>query len=465
VSLLGAIAVGVVLLAVNAFFVAAEFAIIAARRSRLEGLAAEGDGRAAQALAGIHELSLMLAAAQLGITMASLGLGAVTEPAIDHGLAQLLGRTFLPEAASAGIAFAVALAIVVVLHMVVGEMAPKSWAITHPETSVLVLIRPFRAFAFGFRPFIWLLNWLANGVVRLFRVEPQDELAQVHAPSDLLMLVQTSAREGTLAREDETLLSRALDLSGLDAQAAMSPRPDVVAVSAEASAEQLEAIASRTGRSRVPVYEGELDQVVGILHIKDLLALTPEQRTTATARSLARPALLVPETKPVEDLMLEMRQQRQHIAVVVDEYGAVSGIVALEDLLEELIGEFEDESDRGARPLVPRRDGALLVPGNLRPDELKDRAGLELPEGEYETVGGLVMARLGRIPRVGDLVKVNSSVLEVTRIQGHRVLELALHQEHHDSAGAAGGRVGGPAATTRRSVTCSPARGRPPPSG
>jgi CBS domain containing-hemolysin-like protein len=423
---LWAIVAGLALLAANGFFVAAEFALLASRRSRLEALAEDGNRSAEQALKGIRELSLMLAGAQLGITMASLGLGAVAEPALDSWIAALLGRTGLPEGLSAGLSFAIALSIVVFLHMVVGEMAPKSWAISHPERSALILARPFRAFALVVRPFLRLLNLLANGVVRLLGVTPQDELAQVHAPSDLLLLVEESAREGHLAREEETLLSRAIDLSGLDAQAAMIPRPDVVAVPVEATVEEIERIASRTGRSRLPVYEGELDAVRGVLHIKDLLALDPSQRATTTAGMLARPALLVPESRALEDLMLDMRQQRQHIAIVVDEYGAVSGVVALEDVLEELIGEFDDESDR-RRPLRRRRDGALLVPGNLRPDELEDRSALSLPQGDWETVAGYVIAELGRLPVVGDGVAVDGGRLEVTRMEGYRVVELALH--------------------------------------
>lgn len=439
---LGAAAVGLALLAANGFFVAAEFALLASRRSRLEALAAEGDPRAKHAIAGIRELSLMLAGAQLGITMASLGLGAFTEPALHGGLERLLGNTAIPEAVSGGLAFALALAIVVFLHMVVGEMAPKSWAISHPERSALILARPFRAFALVFRPFIQLLNLLANGVVRLCGVTPQDELAQVHSPGDLLMLVEESAREGHLRTESETLLSRALDLSGLDAQSAMIPRPDVVAVPAGAGVAELERIAGSSGRSRIPVYTGELDRIRGILHIKDLLALAPQDRATATAGSLARPALLVPESRPLEDLMLDMRQQRQHVALVVDEYGAVSGLVALEDVLEELIGEFEDESDRRVRPLRRRADGALLVPGTLRPDELAERVDVSLPSGDWETVAGFVLARLGRLPSIGDTVAVGGGRLEVARMEGYRVVELALHPSPKAAAAPAPAEAG-----------------------
>lgn len=421
----------VALLAVNGFFVAAEFALLGARRSRLEQLAAAGDRRAVQALAGVRELSLMLAAAQLGITMASLGLGAVAEPALAAVLERLLAGVALPAGVRHAIAFAVALSVVVFLHMVVGEMAPKSWAISHPERSALSLVRPFRAFALVFRPAIRVLNMLANGVVRLCGVTPQEELAAAHSPTDLALLLKESAEHGTLETEQTVLLARALELPDLDARAAMIPRRDIVSVPATATVGELERIAAETGRSRLPVHAGDLDRFIGILHVKDLLRLSDDERTGTTAATLAHPALVTPESRPLYDLMLDMREQRQHVALVVDEYGSVSGLVTLEDVLEELIGEFEDESDRPRRdrdPRFPRRDdGALLVPGALRPDELATQTGLRLPSGDYETVAGFVISALGRIPAVGDTVRFDDSRLEVTRVEDHRLVELAIY--------------------------------------
>lgn len=427
----GAVLIAVALLAANGLFVAAEFALLAARRSRVEQLAAEGNRRARHALAGIRQLSLMLAAAQLGITMASLGLGAVAEPALAHAFEGLMPAG-TPSGVRHGVAFALALTIVVFLHMVIGEMAPKSWAISDPERAALLLARPFRMFALLLGPFIHALNATANAVVRLFGVTPQAELALVHRPSDLLLLLEESAERGTLGHEQSQLLSRALDLSGLDAKSVMVPRTDVVAVAADTAVPELERVASQTGRSRIPVYEGDLDRVLGIVRVKDLLRLDDDERATRTARDLAVPAFVTPESRGVEDLMLDMRQQREHVAIVVDEFGGVSGLVALEDLLEELIGEFEDESDRQARRLRTRDDGTFIVPGNLRPDELADRAGVVLPEGGWETVAGFVIAQLGRLPSVGDAVHVDGARLEVTKMEGHRVLELALRPPKQD---------------------------------
>lgn len=422
----GALLAAIGLLAANAFFVAAEFALLAARRARIERLAQDGAPGAAQALAGLRELSLMLAAAQLGITMASLALGAIAEPALAHGLESLLHPLELPPGVTHGIALGVALTIVVFLHMVVGEMAPKSWAIAAPERSALLLARPFRAFALLFRPLIRLLNAVANGVVRLLGVEPQEALAVTHSPADLLLLLEEAGEQGTLPSEQHDLLSRALELGGLDAQAVMIPRRDVVAVPADADASAIERIARETGRSRLPVYEGDLDRIRGVLHVKDLLVMDAEDRARARAGALARPALVVPESRPLEALMVDMRQRRQHVALVIDEYGSVAGLVSLEDLIEELIGEFEDESDRRARGFRRRADGAYLVPASLRPDEVEEVLDVDLPDGDWETMAGLVIASLERLPEVGDVAVVDGVRLEVTRIDGHRLVELAL---------------------------------------
>jgi CBS domain containing-hemolysin-like protein len=423
---LWALLVAVALLAGNGFFVAAEFALLAARRSRMEQLAAEGSRAAGSAVAGVRELSLMLAGAQLGITMMSFGLGAIAEPALAAGIEGLLGGVALPPAARHTIAVVIALSIVVFLHMVVGEMAPKSWAISDPESSALLLARPFRAFVVLFRPFIRLLNGAANRLVRAVGVEPQDERALVHSARDLVLLLEESAQVGQLDVEQRALLARAIDLSGLDAQSAMVPRSDIVAVPAETTVAELERVASASGRSRLVVYDGELDRLQGLLHVKDLLAVDDAQRPGTTAGDLARPALVTPESRPVEDLMVEMREQRSHLAVVVDEYGSVSGLVALEDLLEEIIGDFEDESDRVLRSVRRRRDGVVLLPAALRPDELRAAGLVDLPDGEWETAAGYVIAALGRLPDVGDSVAVGDVVLTVTRMEGHRVVELAL---------------------------------------
>lgn len=433
-----ALGVAVVLLVANGFFVAAEFALLAARRTRIEALADAGDRRARHALAGIRELSLMLAGAQLGITMASLGLGAVAEPAVASLIGAALEGVDLPGGARHAIAFGVALTIVVFLHMVVGEMAPKSWAISHPESSALALARPFRAFALVLRPFIRLLNALANAVVRLCGVTPQDELALAHSPADLLLLLNESVGEGTLDSDQHDLLARSLELSGLDALAAMTPRREIVSVPADAGVDEIERVASESGRSRIVVREGDLDHVPGVVHVKDLLALDDAARSTTTARSLLRPVLVTHESHALEDLLLDMREQRLHLAVVVDELGTVAGLVTMEDVLEELIGDFEDESDRTTRRLRRLAGGAWVAAGTLRPDELAERTGIVLPEGQWDTVAGWVIATLDRIPAVGEVARLDGVTVEVTAMDGFGIEEVVLRPGRRAAAAAPG---------------------------
>jgi CBS domain containing-hemolysin-like protein len=333
-----AIGVAVVLLAVNGFFVGAEFALLASRQSRLEQMEAGGDRRAEQALYGIRHLSLMLAGAQLGITMASLGLGAVAEPALAGLLEDAFHAVGLTERLLHPVSFALALAFVVFCHMVVGEMAPKSWAIADPESAALRLARPFRLFVVVLRPVIRGLNAAANAFVRLCGVTPEDERAMAHSPADLALLLRESVEEGKIDEGDVELFSNALRLSGLGADAAMTPRESVISVGVADGADAIEAAARRSGRSRLLVVGTELDDVKGVVHVRDVLLLDGEQRERATAGELVRPVLVGREHQALEDLLLDMRSQRLRFAVVVDDLGSLAGVVTLQSLLEALIG-------------------------------------------------------------------------------------------------------------------------------
>lgn len=423
-----ALLIAVVLLAANGFFVAAEFALLAARRSRIEQLAADGDRRAQHALAGLRELSLMLAGAQLGITMCSLGLGIIAEPAVASVFESTISDLGidLPSGVSHAIAFVLALSIVVFLHMVVGEMAPKSWAIAHPESSALLLARPFRAFAVVFRPFIRALNITANGVVRLLGVEPQDELAMAHSSSDLVLMLDEAAEEGSIEVDEHVLLSRSLELSGLDAVDAMTPRPRVVKVAATATIEEIEQVAVATGRSRIVVVGPDLDHPVGVVHVRDVL--THRDGRDTTAEELATPVLVAPDSLPLEVLFVRMKEERRHLALVVDEHGVVLGLVTMEDVLEELIGEFEDESDRRARRVRRQGDGSYLAAGSLRIDELVARVDVDIAEGEWDTLAGFLIHRLGRVPAAGDVVETDQATFEVVSMDGVAVREVCIRR-------------------------------------
>jgi CBS domain containing-hemolysin-like protein len=421
------LAIALVLLALNGFFVAAEFALLASRRSRLEQLAADGSRKAKAALSAIRELTLMLAGAQLGITMCSLGLGLVAEPAVAGILDGLVGKIgFLSETASHVIAFTIALSIVVFLHMVVGEMAPKSWAISHPEESAVRLAVPFRAFVKVFRPLIWLMNAMANLVVRAVGVEPQDERAMVHSPSDLLLLLHESAGHGGLAAGEHELLTRSLELSGLTASDAMTVRRDIVAVPADVTADVAAAAAHRTGRSRLVVYDGDLDHVRGFVHAKDLLRLADGTWATTEVGTITRRVMVTPEAHRLEDLLLEMQTERQHIALVIDEHGTVVGLVTLEDVIEELIGDFDDESDERLADCQRLADGSFRVNGTLRRDQFEEYTGVPLPVGDWQTVAGYVIAAFDEIPSVGDRVDTELGQFEVLAMDAYAIDSLRV---------------------------------------
>ena len=423
----------VVLLAGNGFFVAAEFALLAARRSRIEQLAAEGSRRARRALAGVRELTVMLAGAQLGITACSLLLGGVAEPAVAGIIEGALGEAFtLSETARHVIGFTIGLSIVVFLHMVVGEMAPKSWAISDPEASALRLAGPFRLFVWVFRPVIVLLNETANLVVRLVGVEPQDERAMAHSSQDLLLLLEESAGHGDIAAHDHALLARSLELSGLIAEDAMTVRRDIVAVPATMTAGDAATEAHRTGRTRLVVFGDDLDHVLGFVHAKDLLRLEPGTWDTTSVGSLVRPVMVTPEHHGLEDLLLEMRTRRQHLALVVDEHGTVVGLVTLEDVIEELIGDFDDESDRRRGECQRMPDGSYRMMGTLRADEFEDGTGTALPDGDWQTVAGYVIAALDEIPSPGDRVRTDIGEFEVLSMDGYGIESLRVRLTVND---------------------------------
>ncbi|MFF9492774.1 hemolysin family protein [Streptomyces flaveolus] len=325
-----ALFVTVLLLIGSGFFVAAEFALVAAKRHRMEKAVADGQRGAKAALAGMRELSLMLAGAQLGITVCTLGLGSVSKPAISHELDPLLHKLGLPSALSYGVAFAVAMIVVVFLHMILGEMAPKSWAIAHPERSAMLLSPPFRAIATAVRPLIWVLNRISNALVRLCRVTPRDELASVHNREQLTHLVEESERLGLISEADSDLLTRSLTEPETPVRDLMIPAADIVAVDAGADAEQILRLATANDRTRLLVRQEAA--VLGSVHVRDVLVARAQGRA-ASARALARPVPELAEDATVAEAIEVLRRRRASLAVVRDGAGGLAGIVSLDDLL------------------------------------------------------------------------------------------------------------------------------------
>jgi CBS domain containing-hemolysin-like protein len=340
-----ALFVSVVLLALNGFFVASEFAVVAAKRHRLEE-AAETGGRAARAAVNAHrELSLMLAGAQLGITLCTLGLGALSEPAIAHFLEPLFHSTGLPTGLSHVIAVVIAVSIVVFLHMVVGEMAPKSWAISHPESSALLIAIPFRAFTWTVRPILFVLNGLANACLRLVKVDPIDTVeSATHGPADLQLLLAESHEHGVLPDADHQMLTGALRLEEETVTAVMFSLDDAVTIPDTGTAGDVERACHDSGRSRLFVRDAQ-GSVIGLVHVRDAMRSTSRGHATTPVTDLVQEPVWLGRDMPLIDAVSSMRRERAQMALVHDGSGALAGLVSLEDILEQILGEFDDETD------------------------------------------------------------------------------------------------------------------------
>ncbi|HEU5004146.1 MAG TPA: hemolysin family protein [Actinomycetota bacterium] len=414
----------VVLTLINAFFVGAEFGLVTVRRTRLKELVAHGNRRAASAQKATGHLGRMLSGTQLGVTLTALGMGALGEPALADALERVFAH--LPHAVrSAGshaVAAIIAFVAITLFDVVVGEMVPKNLALTKAERVALAVATPLRAFTACFRPLIWLIQASASPVLRLLGVNP-GAVSSAHTPGELALIVEESRRGGSIEPSQSELLTRTLEFPERRAVEAMVPRVSVEAVPFSARLESILERVERTGFSRFPVWRERPDEYVGWVHLKDMLRLA-RRRPSATAGEAMRPPVLVPDSLPLDELLVLMQRQRAHLAIVLDEFGATAGIITLEDILEELVGEIQDESDR-REPAGPRRvEGGYRVPGTLRPDELEDLTGLVLPEGDYETVAGFVIEQLGRLARRGDEVDVGGWKLRVANLGRRRILSV-----------------------------------------
>jgi CBS domain containing-hemolysin-like protein len=422
---LGLLAIVALILA-NGYFVAAEFAFVAVRKGRLEELAAEGDPRAPRALQVLKRLSFMLSGAQLGITVTSLVVGFIAEPVLGRALRPLFELTGLSGAAATGVALSTGFILATSAQMIFGELAPKNLAIAEPERFSLGLARGTYVYTRVAGPVIKLFDNSSNALLRALGIEPVEELPSGVSADELNYIISQSTRGGTLGPQTATLLNRALDFRSLRAVDAMVPRTQVDHLRADDVGAALRDLALRTGHSRFPVVGESLDDVVGFIQAKDLFRIPPQDRPTTPIRELMKPVLAVPESTPLGPLLGDMRASHSQLAVVVDEYGGTAGIVTLEDIVEELVGNIEDEYDPDEPVVRALDDGSFLVPGSWRLDEIERDTGIELPEGDYETVGGLVMERLGRMPDLGDTVEAAGASLRVEAMDGLAVGQVLL---------------------------------------
>ncbi|GAA3764559.1 hemolysin family protein [Salinactinospora qingdaonensis] len=404
--ILGALVV-LLLIAANGYFVAQEFSFVAVDRSRLKAAKASGDTNAQRTLSVTNRTSFMLSGAQLGITVTGLLVGYIAEPMIGAGIGEVLGVTGIPQALGITIGTVAALLLSTVVQMVFGELFPKNLAIARPEPVARWLALSTNVYLKVFGPLIWLFDQAAVGVLKAVRIQPVEDLQHAATPRDLEKIVEESRESGDLPADLSTLLDRSLDFHDRTADHAMIPRPQVTSVEADEPVSRVvESMAS--GHSRFPVLGNGVDDIVGVVCLRDVLALGDRDLDTVEVKEVARPAVMVPASLPLSTVLDHLRDNGEEFACVVDEYGGLAGVITTEDIAEELVGEIADEHDpEDEGEARVSEDGSWLLPGALHVDEVERLLGHDLPDGDYETIGGLVINELRRLPEPGDAVTVD----------------------------------------------------------
>ena len=413
----GLVAIGV-LLVVNAFFVAAEFSLVAVERARIDA-ASEAGERPARRVRRLQEsLTRHLSGAQFGITLAALLLGFVAEPTV--------ARILSGDAQATGASIALAIGLATVLHLVVAEQVPKYVALAIPERTALALAPAIIAYGVATRLLVDLLNWTANAIVRFLGVEPKGQIQVSRTLHELEDLVETSAGDGSIDPDEAILLRRSIRFADKTAADALVPRVAIEALQWDEPATALVRLSLDSGHSRFPVYGVDLDDIVGVVHVKSLYGRPAAERGRVPVVDLMHEVLAVPETRELEDVLADMRVRRNQLAVVVDEHGGTAGIITLEDILEEILGEIGDETDRVEVRTRSEAQGSTVVSGRLNLDEVEEATGFRVPEGPYETLAGFVVARMGYLPEVSDMVVFDGWRIEVVAVDGHRVATLRV---------------------------------------
>ncbi len=407
------------LLLLNAFFVAAEYGLVTARRTRITELRDQGNRRARVVLRLTSNPNRFIAAMQLGVTITSLAIGAVGEPVFAH---------IFDPIPSTIIAIVLAFLLITYLHVVVGELVPKGIALGHPETTALTVSGPVRTFFFMFKPLIWALQKSSDGVLRLIGLEPPgEERGGVHSEAELKMLLSRSTQEGKIEKQEQEMLYKVFDFADKEVSAVMVPRPQVVALSVDLPPEECLAAVIDSPYTRYPVYRETPDTVLGILHVRDLFsALVDRGIANVAVADLVRPGHFVPETKDLAAMLTEFRRTNQHMAIVLDEYGAMEGIVTLEDLLEEIVGEIEDEFDLPDESVERVDDDTIRIDGTFPIDDFNEQFATHIPIEDYHSMGGFVFGLLGRAAEPGDSVDYDGLRFDVLEIEGARIDRLGV---------------------------------------
>ncbi len=436
-SILLRLAAVLLLVLANAFFVGAEFAFVGARRTRLDEMARAGSRGAAGAKKVTRQLDRYISACQLGITLASLALGWIGEPALAHLIEGGFG--FLPSPmdviATHSVAVVIAFTIITILHIVLGELVPKTLALLYPEKVSEWLAIPMIGFTLVMAWPIAVLNGTANGILRLAGIRGSSTKERLHSPEEIRMLVEQSGEGGRMDESDARLLEGVFEFSEKSAEEVMTPRTQIVAIEAAATVETAADVVAEARRSRYPVSGDSLDDIVGVVHAKDIL--TSVRRSPGSpVRSIMRAPLFVPGTREVEDVLADMKRLKVHLALVLDEYGGTAGLVTMEDLLEEIVGEIYDEHDKPDAPVAQVGPGAPSLEGSLPIPDFNHQFEADLDDTDYTTLGGYLFGRLGRLPANGDRIKTDGFLFEITAMDGRRVKSVRVVSETAKAAGA-----------------------------
>jgi CBS domain containing-hemolysin-like protein len=417
-----------VLIVLNAFFVAAEFALVRVRESRIMQLEQEGSARAGVVHAALRDLDTYLSVCQVGITVASLALGWVGEPAVSAFISpglQALGihNEGIIQLVSVVLGFAV----ITYAHLVFGEQAPKYFSIQRAERTALWISRPLKLFMFLFRPMVWLVNASTNFILRPWGIRLGEEM-EAHSEEELRIMISSSTSSGVLDPQEREYLNNVFDFGDIVAREIMVPRPDIEALPSDAPLEELVERAAFGRYTRYPVYEGDLDHILGVVHVKDLFRAAMENGDNFDLGPLIRECLVVPENKRIEEILREFQKRKLQMAIVIDEWGSVEGLITIEDIIEELVGEIQDEFDEDEAAIEPLGDNTYAIDGRVSITDVNEYFDIDLPHEDFDTIGGYVLGALGRPPEPGDTVEADGVTLRVKSVDGPRVSMLALER-------------------------------------
>ena len=426
-----------VIIAWNAFFVSAEYAFVAVRRTRIDELVEEGSKSAKRVRRLLDDPARFISAFQVAITLSSLALGAVGEPAVSRLFEELFGNVgMLGDGAVVVISVILAFAIISALHVVLGEIVPKTLTLSRAESVALTVVLPVTIFMWLFWPFIWVLRGMSEALIRLMGLESPSEMRLVHSEEELKLLISASHEEGVLEAEERQLLYKVFDFAETEARQVMVPRPDVVALQVDLTPDEAIEQTLNAPYTRYPVYRETLDDLVGVVHIRHLFGARLQQSDATTLEAFVRPVPIVPETKKLDELLAEFRRTNTHMAIVVDEYGSTVGIATLEDVLEEIVGEINDEFDLPDRELIRLAPDRIRIEASFPIEDFNERFGGDLPDEDYTSIGGFLFGELGRPARPGDVVSHRNFRFTVREVDGPRIRVVDVELKAHPQAGS-----------------------------